>query len=52
MVGKQAFVSGFNEIVIVGAIIAAVGALLAFVLVRQSDFVASAPQAQAAEAAA
>jgi EmrB/QacA subfamily drug resistance transporter len=52
MVGKQAFVSGFNEIVIVGAIIAAVGAVLAFVLVRQSDFVASAPAAQAAAEAA
>ncbi len=51
-VGQQAFISGFNEILIVGAIIAGVGALLAFLLVRQSDFVASAPPAQAAAEAA
>jgi EmrB/QacA subfamily drug resistance transporter len=51
-IGHQAFVSGFNEIAVVGAIIAAVGSVLAFVLVRQADFVESAPPAQAAADAA
>ena len=44
IVGQQAFVSGFNEIVIVARSSRRSGAVLAFVLVRQSDFVASAPQ--------
>src|SRR5689334_3088112 len=48
--GSQAFVSGFNDILIVGAIVAAIGAVLTFVLVRRRDFVESA--APVAEAAA
>jgi EmrB/QacA subfamily drug resistance transporter len=35
----QAFISGFNEILLVGAIIALVGAVAGFVLVRTRDFV-------------
>jgi EmrB/QacA subfamily drug resistance transporter len=42
---KSAFVSGLNEILVVGAIVAACGAVLALVLVRPQDFVASGPQA-------
>ena len=38
---REAFVSGLNEILLVGAIIAFAGAILGFVLVRQRDFVAS-----------
>ena len=36
---KLAFVSGFNEILLIGAIVAFVGAALGFSLVRASDFV-------------
>ena len=36
----QAFISGFNEILLVGAMIAFAGAVLGFVLVRGRDFVA------------
>jgi hypothetical protein len=36
---KAAFVSGFNEILLIGAAIAFVGAALGFALVRSSDFV-------------
>jgi hypothetical protein len=36
---KVAFVSGFNEILLIGAIICLVGAVLGFVLVRPRDFV-------------
>lgn len=36
---KLAFVSGFNEILLIGAIVAFVGAALGFALVRASDFV-------------
>jgi len=36
---KLAFVSGFNEILLIGAIVAFVGAALGFWLVRASDFV-------------
>ena len=35
-----AFVSGFNEILLIGAILSFVGAALGFALVRASDFVA------------
>jgi EmrB/QacA subfamily drug resistance transporter len=48
--GKQAFVSGFNEILVIAAIVAFVGAVLGFALVRRRDFVTGA--AQAMEAAA
>ena len=47
--GTQAFVSGFNELLIVGGIVAAGGALLTFALVRRRDFVeSSAPMVEAA----
>jgi len=45
------FVHGLHVILLVGAIVAAVGALLAGLLVRRQDFVASGPQAARAEAA-
>jgi EmrB/QacA subfamily drug resistance transporter len=38
----HAFVSGLNELFVIGAAVAFAGALLSFVLVRQSDFVAHA----------
>jgi EmrB/QacA subfamily drug resistance transporter len=41
--GRTAFVSGLNAILEVGAVVAAVGAVLAFLLVRGKDFVASGP---------
>jgi EmrB/QacA subfamily drug resistance transporter len=45
---KSAFISGLNSILEVGAVVAAVGAVLALVLVRGKDFVASGPpQAEA-----
>jgi predicted MFS family arabinose efflux permease len=48
--GSLAFVDGFNHILIVGGIVAGIGAILTFVLVRRRDFVESA--APVAEAAA
>jgi MFS family permease len=42
----QAFVNGLNEILLVGAVVVFVGAVLAFLLVRREDFVASGPQQQ------
>jgi EmrB/QacA subfamily drug resistance transporter len=48
--GAQAFVVGFNDILIVGGILAGAAAILAFVLIRRSDFVDSA--APVVEAAA
>ena len=47
---KVAFVSGFNEILLIGAIVALLGAALGFALVRASDFVQ--PTEAAAEPAA
>jgi EmrB/QacA subfamily drug resistance transporter len=47
---KATFVHGLHDILLVGAGTAAVGAVLAFALVRQRDFVASGPR-PAAEAA-
>jgi predicted MFS family arabinose efflux permease len=47
---RAAFVAGLHEILIVGAVVAAVGAVLAVSLIRQRDFVASGPQAANAEA--
>jgi EmrB/QacA subfamily drug resistance transporter len=41
--GTSAFVLGLSDILIVGAIVAFAGAVLAVVLVRPQDFVASAP---------
>ena len=50
---NQAFISGFNEILLIGAIIAFIGAVLGFALVRSRDFVTQ-PEGQppAAEPAA
>jgi predicted MFS family arabinose efflux permease len=46
---RAAFVSALNEILWVGAAVAAVGAALAFVLVRKRDFLASGGPPAAAE---
>jgi EmrB/QacA subfamily drug resistance transporter len=46
---KVAFVSGFNEILLIGAILSFVVAALGFLLVRSRDFVQSAPAAEAAD---
>jgi hypothetical protein len=48
---NQAFISGFNTILLVGVAIAIAGAISALVLVRRRDFV-TAPQAEGAPAAA
>ena len=48
---NQAFISGFNTILLLGVAIAVAGAISALVLVRRRDFVA-APEAEAAPAAA
>jgi EmrB/QacA subfamily drug resistance transporter len=48
---NQAFISGFNDILLVGAAIAIVGGIVGFALVRQRDFV-QAPGAEAAVEAA
>jgi hypothetical protein len=42
-VARLAFVSGLNEILLVGAFVAFAGAVVAFALVRRSDLVASRP---------
>ncbi len=42
-IARAAFISGLDEILLVGAIVAFVGAVLAFVLVRRRDFVPSGP---------
>ncbi len=50
---NQAFISGFNEILLIGAIIALIGAVAGFALVRSSDFVVAPDgEAPAAEPAA
>ena len=46
-VAHEAFISGLNRILVVSAIVLFVGAILAFLLVRQQDFVASGPEAAA-----
>jgi len=46
---KVAFVSGFNEILLIGAIVAFCGAALGFFLVRSSDFVQTESASEAAE---
>ena len=48
---KEAFASGLNEILIVGGIVAAVGAGLALLLVRQADMAEGAARADAVAAA-
>ena len=45
---RAAFVAGLHEILLVAAVVAAVGAVLAAALVRRRDFVASGPRAEAA----
>jgi EmrB/QacA subfamily drug resistance transporter len=49
---NQAFISGFNEILLVGATIAFAGAVLGFILVRSRDFVAEHGEAAPEPAAA
>ncbi|HKU55986.1 MAG TPA: MFS transporter [Gaiellaceae bacterium] len=44
----SAFISGLNEILLVAAFVLFAGAILAFVLVREKDFVASGPAVEAA----
>ena len=44
----SAFISGLNTILLVAAFVLFTGAILAFVLVRQQDFVASGPAVEAA----
>jgi predicted MFS family arabinose efflux permease len=44
---RAAFVSGLNDILVVGAVVAALGAVLAFALVRRRDFVSPTPPAGA-----
>jgi EmrB/QacA subfamily drug resistance transporter len=46
---KVAFVSGLNEILLIGAVIALLGAALGFALVRSSDFVTTPEEAEPAE---
>jgi len=41
---KIAFISGFNEILLIGAILSFMGAALGFALVRSSDFVSASPE--------
>jgi hypothetical protein len=49
---NQAFISGFNDILLVGAIIALVGAVAGFTLVRGRDFVTQPAGEPATEPAA
>ena len=44
-IARAAFIAGLNEILLVGAIVAFAGAVLALVLIRNRDFVASGPAA-------
>jgi hypothetical protein len=48
---QRAFIDGLNEILIVGAVVAFVGGILALALVRRRDFVAQ-PGGRPAEASA
>ncbi len=41
--GESAFTSGFNEILLIGGIIAIIGGILGAALIRRSDFVATGP---------
>jgi hypothetical protein len=49
---NQAFISGFNDILLVGAAIAIVGGIVGFTLVRSRDFVQQPGGEAAAEPAA
>jgi hypothetical protein len=49
---RQAFISGLNEILVIGAILAFVGAGVGFLLVRRRDFVALPAAAEPAPAGA
>jgi hypothetical protein len=49
---RQAFISGFNEILAIAAILAFVGAGVGFLLVRRRDFVAFPAAAEPAPAGA
>ncbi|MGH3050599.1 MAG: MFS transporter, partial [Gaiellaceae bacterium] len=51
LAARASFVSGLHDILIVGAIVAACGAVLAAALVRRRDFLASGPQPSAASEA-
>jgi class 3 adenylate cyclase len=44
LAARMSFVSGLHDILLVGTVVAAVGAVLAAVLVRPRDFVASGPR--------
>ncbi len=46
---KVAFVSGLNEILLIGAVVAFIGAALGFALVRSSDFVTAPAEAEPTE---
>lgn len=46
LAAKSAFVSGLNSILVVAAVVAAIGAVLALILVRPQDFVSSGPPPQ------
>jgi EmrB/QacA subfamily drug resistance transporter len=48
-VGDRAFITGFNEILLIGAAVSFVGGILALIMVRQRDFV-GAPQPAPEEA--
>jgi len=50
LLAHSAFISGLNEILLVASFVLFGGAVLALVLVRQRDFVASSPEAAAAGA--
>jgi EmrB/QacA subfamily drug resistance transporter len=54
VVAHQAFITSLNEILVIGAIVAAVGGVLALVMVRQRDFlpVSAPPEAEAEPVAA
>jgi EmrB/QacA subfamily drug resistance transporter len=45
---RNAFIGGLNDILLIGTVTAFAGALLALLLVRQSDFVAAQPEVSAA----
>ena len=47
---KVAFVSGFNEILLIGAILSFAGAALGFALIHPRDFIQSSPEPEATEA--
>jgi len=44
---REAFVDGLNELFLIGAVVALIGAVLAFALVRTSDFVTPPGEARA-----